>query len=169
MAAFGEELLAGFFDDDAPAKKPVAEAAAIPVTPAAAVAAPAPVAPVAPVVAVVPVVADAVSTPLRNASDVVEPMVVVPAKLEEVTELPVAVVEEAHSDAVSVAENEILELAASEPVAAEVAAVAAETPVVAPVAAALATEPVVKDTSEEEDLIEGVVNALIEDDGEGEL
>lgn len=89
-----------------------------------------------------------------------------PGRLEEVTEAIVADVvgEETHmNDVVPAVENEVLEQAASKPVVAEVAVV--DTPVAAPVAAA-ATAPA-KDTSEEEDLIEGIVNTLIEDDGDG--
>lgn len=99
--------------------------------------------------------------PLINATTLVP--TVAPGRLEEVTEPSVAEVvgEQTHmNDVVPAIENEVIEQAASEPV------VAVEAPVVAPVVA-VANAPVVKDTSEEEDLIEGIVNTLIEDDGDG--
>lgn len=77
------------------------------------------------------------------------------------------VMDDVQSNEVAPVEGESLETAASENVAVETPVV--ENAVVAdsPVVAEVQPQQPAKDTSEEEDLIEGIVNTLIEDDAEG--
>lgn len=124
---------------------------------------------------VVPVVVpkEPVVTPVVQPTEVVvvsknesSPMITTVAPARDVTEIPVmSAVEEVQANEIVPVESEILEPAASEVVVAEV-----PTPVVAdaPVSTVAAVAPA-KETSEEDDLIEGIVNTLIEDDGEGEI
>lgn len=156
FAAIGEEFLAGFFEDDT-TKKPVVAAvaplAAVAAAPAVPAKQPTPaeiltneVIPEAPL-SVIPV--EVVS---ENGEKLVEPVAdiieAVPEKVEVMTTL---------NDPIPVVEGEVLETASSEVIAPVVAAVASpETPAAAPV----------KADSEEEGLIEGIVNTFI---GDGKL
>lgn len=162
FAAFGEELFAGFFDDDVTTKKPVIAAVVPLLTESAPVVAPAKIPevisneiiPVAPL-SVVPVEPTVALTGEKVAEQVtdLETAATVPVKVE--------VMPETVNEILPVVEGEILEPAASEIVVSEIPV--AVTP--AAVVAAIAAAPVKQSSEEEEGLIEGIVNTLI-DDGE---
>lgn len=104
MAGFGEELFAGFFEDDTTTKKP-AVIPAVTVAPVAALAIPvAPVAPIAPVVLKAPVVP---VVPVATISMV--PLAVVPVQAPEIINLVISDVKkpaESAIDDISFDENE---------------------------------------------------------------
>lgn len=153
--------MAGFFDDEPSTKKPV----------------PAVVAPVIPEVAVAAVEAPA-KLPAEVLTNEVEPVIaneaplsVVPVEVaatdekiaEQVAESEAAVVPETVNEVLPVVEGEILEPAASEIVVSEVPVAITATVPESPVAAVVSA-PVKQTSEEEEGLIEGIVNTLIEDD-----
>lgn len=193
MFSLGEGIFSGFFEDDT-TKKPVPAAAIVlaPATVLAQAAVPV-VAPVAPVVAPV-VPGKAPEEPLSNeiipvvvVTEAPAPLAVIPVEVEVVAPTDEKVAEqtpeleviaptaekieavamaETANEIIPVVEGEILEPAASEIIVAELpvtqAAVASETPVVA-------TTPIKATSAEEEGLIEGIVNTLIDDGTDGEL
>lgn len=94
------------------------------------------------------------------------------ADLETAASVPekVEVIPETLNEVMPVVEAEILETAASENVVAEIPVVVAQTATApeSPVAAVVAT-PVKATSEEEEGLIEGIVNTLLDDDTDGKL
>lgn len=174
FAALGEELFAGFFDDET-TKKPVVAA----VVPAVVVPA-APVAAVAPAKApeilsneIIPVVVSEVPVaviPVETVAPGGEKLAEQVSDLETAATMPekVDVLPGTVNEVLPVVDGVILEPAASEIAVSEVPAVVASA-ATAPEAtvAAVAASPVKQASEEEEGLIEGIVNTLILDDGEG--
>ena len=155
FAAIGEELLAGFFDDET-TKKPVVPAVVAP-TPAKAPEVstneivPAPL-------SVVPIENSVAPTDEKIAEQVPDLEVAAdPAAVNEVNQVGLAAAEE------------ILQPAASEIIVSEIPAVIAQTPV----SPAETVAPVADDLSEEDDgpegLIEGLVNTFTLEDGDGKI
>lgn len=165
FAAFGEELFAGFFDDDVTTKKPIIAAPAlVPVVPEAAPAI---------IPAKVPEVISNEVIPVAPLSVVpAEPVVVLTGEkvAEQVADLEIASTVPVKVELIPEALNEVVEVVEEgglEPAASEI--VVSEVPVGVTQAATIGASPVaapVKQSSEEEEgLIEGIVNTLI-DDGE---
>lgn len=161
FAALGEELLAGFFDDETtkkPVVAPVAVQAIVPEVPAVVAL------PTAPAKAPEVLTSEVVPT-------VTSPLAVVPVETgEKLAQEALAVPAELTNEIVPVVEGEILEETASNIIASEIPAIAAVvTPaalVAEPTVAAVVAAPVKQTSEEEEGLIEGIVNTFI---GEGEL
>lgn len=172
FAALGEELLAGFFEDDTP-KKPavVTPAAVVPAVVQAVVAETPVVAPAVPAKAPVAVLTNEVEPTTVNEAPLsvvpVETIVPTGEKLAEQVADPESntMVAETANEIIPVVEGEVLETAASEIVASEVPVAVTQTVSVpeSPIAA-VASTPVKQTSEEEEGLIEGIVNTLISDD-----
>jgi hypothetical protein len=188
LFTLGEGIFSGFFEDDTP-KKPVPSPAVVPaVIPEAPVVVPAPVVPV-----VVPAKVEVLSNELIPVIVMTEaPMAVVPIEAvaptdekvaEQTEELEVAATMPEKVETVKPveyifeiipngSEGEALEQAASEIVAAEIPVAVTQTAAVetpATPVAAIATTPVKATSAEEEGLIEGIVNTLIDDGTDGKF
>lgn len=166
--------MAGFFDDET-TKKPVVAAPVVvqqavpdipfvaPIVPPAKFPAEVLINEVAPLAVAENAIADSTGEKLAEQVPDLETAATVPEKVESVPE--------SVNEIIPVVEGEILEPAASEIVASELPAIVTQAASVpeSPVAAIVSSAPVKQTSEEEEGLIEGIVNTLILDDGDGDL